>query len=66
MPEKKEQKPVIEHEKELRISVENALFKKLEEIKKFFGIKNTTEIIRYLITSTHWEVQDYHFDLNIP
>ena len=59
MPEKKDQNPVIEYEKELRISIEYSLFKKLEEIKKFHGIKNTTEIIRYLITSTHREIQDY-------
>lgn len=35
---------------ELHITLEMELFDKLEVIKNYYGIKNTTEVIRYLIT----------------
>lgn len=36
-------------EKELRISMEPEFFQKLEKIKDYYGIKNNTEIIRFMI-----------------
>ncbi|MHA1659060.1 MAG: hypothetical protein ACTSUT_08070 [Promethearchaeota archaeon] len=36
-------------EKELRIAMEEEFFEKLEAIKDFYGIKNNTEIIRFMI-----------------
>lgn len=36
-------------EKELRISMEPEFFQKLEDIKDYYGIKNNTEIIRFMI-----------------
>ena len=38
------------NEKELRVSLDKDVFEKLEKIKDFHGIKNMTEIIRFLIT----------------
>jgi len=43
-------------EKELRILLEQSFFDKLDDIKRFHGIRNNTEIIRYLITTTHREI----------
>jgi len=37
-------------EKELRVVLELEVFDKLERIKNFHGIKNMTELIRFLIT----------------
>jgi len=64
MPERKEENLVIKNKKEIRIGLEPFLIKKLEEIKKFFGIKNTTEIIRYLIMIKHREIQEHSIKLN--
>ena len=36
-------------EKELRIPMEKDFFQKLEAIKDYYGIKNNTEIIRFMI-----------------
>ena len=47
-----------EIEKDLRISLTQTFFEKLDEIKEFYGIKNNTEIIRYLITIKHREIQE--------
>ncbi|MHA1284553.1 MAG: ribbon-helix-helix protein, CopG family [Promethearchaeota archaeon] len=38
------------NKKELRVSLDDDLIKKLTKIKEYYGIKNTTEIIRLLIT----------------
>ena len=38
---------------ELHISLEREIFDKLEYIKNYHGIKNLTEIIRFLITKEH-------------
>ena len=35
---------------ELHIPLDNEMFDRLESIKDYHGIKNITEIIRYLIT----------------
>lgn len=37
-------------EKELRVVLEKEVFDKLDRIKAFHGIKNMTELIRFLIT----------------
>ena len=47
-----------EIEKDLRISLTQTFFEKLDEVKEFYGIKNNTEIIRYLITIKHREIQE--------
>ena len=38
---------------EIHISLENGIYEKLESIKKYHGIRNLTEIIRFLITKEH-------------
>lgn len=44
-------------EKELRISMEKHFFEKLEKIKEFYGIKNNTEIIRFMIIDKFREIE---------
>lgn len=51
-------------EKDLRISLTRPFFEKLNEIKEFYGIKNNTEIIRYLITIAHREIREHSVKLN--
>ncbi|MHA2124514.1 MAG: hypothetical protein ACXABO_05110 [Promethearchaeota archaeon] len=41
---------------EFHISLERDVFEKLESIKEYHGIKNITEIIRFLITKEHREI----------
>ena len=48
----------MENEKhEFHISIEKEIFNKLETIKEYHGIKNITEIIRFLITKEHREIK---------
>ena len=35
--------------RELHILLESDLFEKLDTVKSYYGIKNTTEVIRFLI-----------------
>ncbi|MEE9378872.1 MAG: hypothetical protein V3V33_12645 [Candidatus Lokiarchaeia archaeon] len=42
---------------EFHISLEKDLFDKLDSIKVYHGIKNITEIIRFLITKEHREIK---------
>ncbi len=46
-----------EKNKELHVPVESEIFHKLEAIKEYHGIKNNTEIIRFLITKEHREIK---------
>ncbi len=41
---------------DLHIPLDNELFEKLEAIKEYHGIKNSTEIVRFLITKEHREI----------
>ncbi|NVM38465.1 MAG: hypothetical protein HWN81_22935 [Candidatus Lokiarchaeota archaeon] len=43
---------------EFHISLEKDLFDKLESIRDYHGIKNITEIIRFLITKEHREIKE--------
>ena len=43
---------------EFHISLEKDVFNKLESIKEYHGIKNITEIIRFLITKEHREIKN--------
>ena len=43
---------------EFHISLEKEVFNKLESIKEYHGIKNITEIIRFLITKEHREIKN--------
>ena len=45
------------NQKELRVLLEEELFEKLDKIKIYHGLKNNAEIIRFLITKEHREVQ---------
>ena len=47
---------MVEH-KEFHISLEMDVFDKLEIIKEYHGIKNVTEIIRFLITKEQREIK---------
>lgn len=42
---------------EFHISIEKEVFEKLESIKDYHGIKNVTEIIRFLITKEDREIK---------
>ena len=42
--------------KELHIQFEMEIFDKLEGIKEYHGIHNSTEIIRFLITKEHRKI----------
>jgi hypothetical protein len=42
--------------KEFHVSLEMDVFDKLEVIKDYHGIKNVTEIIRFLITKEYREI----------
>ncbi|GAH83597.1 unnamed protein product, partial [marine sediment metagenome] len=48
---------VPEKNKELHIPIEKEIFQKLEDIKEYHGIKNNTEIIRFLITKEYREIK---------
>jgi len=48
---------VVDKNKELHVPIESEIFHKLEDIKDYHGIKNNTEIIRFLITKEHREIQ---------
>lgn len=43
--------------KELRVNLEPEIFDKIETIKEHYGIKNMTELIRFLITKIEREIQ---------
>jgi len=43
---------------EFHISLESDVFSKLESIKEYHGIKNITEIIRFLITKEHRKIKN--------
>ena len=48
----------MENEKhEFHISIEKDIFDKLESIKEYHGIKNVTEIIRFLITKEYRDIK---------
>ncbi len=48
----------MENEKhEFHIAIEKEIFEKLDVIKDYHGIKNITEIIRFLITKEHREIK---------
>ena len=48
----------MENEKhEFHISIEKELFDKLESIREYHGIKNITEIIRFLITKEYRDIK---------
>ena len=62
-------------EKDLRISMDRDFFAKLNIIKLYYGIKNNTEIIRFMINDKHRELQTHfnkrlfsqgQFDLSKP
>lgn len=42
-----------EKHKDLHIPIDMEIFEKLEAIKEHHGIKNSTEIVRFLITKEH-------------
>lgn len=42
---------------EVRVSLEEDFYEKIEEIKNFYGIKNNTELIRVLITEKYRELK---------
>ena len=44
-------------EHEFHIAIEKEVFEKLESIKEYHGIKNITEIIRFLITKEYREIK---------
>jgi len=45
-----------EKHKELHIPIDLEIFDKLETVKEYHGIKNSTEIIRFLITKEYREI----------
>ena len=47
---------VNEKSHDLHVPVDNEIFDKLEIVKEYHGIKNNTEIIRFLITKEYREI----------
>jgi predicted CopG family antitoxin len=48
----------MENEKhEFHIAIEKEVYDRLESIKEYHGIKNITEIIRFLITKEYREIK---------
>lgn len=43
---------------ELRVSLEEEFIKKIEKLKSYYGIKNTTELIRLLITEKFRDISN--------
>ena len=43
-------------EKDLRISMEDVFFERLETIKTYYGIKNNTEIVRFMINEKYRDI----------
>ena len=43
----------LDSEKELRISMDVEFFERLEKIKDYYGIRNNTEIIRFMINDKY-------------
>lgn len=43
--------------KEIRVVLEKDFDEKIEKIKKHYGVKNTTELIRILITEKFREIK---------
>ena len=54
---KKMSKENKKNEKELRVALENEVFVELDEIRDFHGIKNLTEVIRFLIKKEHRKIR---------
>ena len=47
---------VNDKNKELHIQLEMEVFDKLEAIKEYHGIKNITEIVRFLVTKEYRKI----------
>ena len=43
---------------ELRVSLDAEFIKKIEKLKLYYGIKNTTELIRVIITEKYREISN--------
>jgi len=43
---------------EIRVSLDKEFIEKIESLKKHYGIKNKTELIRLLITEKYREIVD--------
>jgi hypothetical protein len=44
--------------REIRVSLEDEFEEKIEIIKNYYGMKNTTELIRVLITEKYRDLMD--------
>jgi len=44
--------------KELRVVLEKEVFEKINKIREYHGIKNKTEIIRFLITKEYRRIKE--------
>lgn len=42
---------------EIHISLENGIYEKLDAIRNYHGIRNLTEIVRFLITKEHRSIE---------
>ena len=45
-------------DKELRVILDKEIFEKLDRIKEFHGLKNMTEIIRFLIAKEFRNIEE--------
>ena len=50
-------KKMSKDEKELRVTLEKEVFVELDEIRDFHGIKNLTEVIRFLIKKEYRKIR---------
>lgn len=44
--------------KELRVILDKEIYEKLEKIREFHGLKNMTEVIRFLITKEFRNIEE--------
>ena len=43
---------------EIRVSLEEEFFEKIERLKSYYGIKNNTELIRLIITEKYRDISN--------
>ena len=43
---------------EIRVSLEEEFIKKIERLKSYYGIKNSTELIRVIITEKYRDISN--------
>ena len=48
----------MSNNKDLRVSIDKDLIQKIEVLKNYYGLKNTSELVRLLITEKYREIKE--------